>query len=613
MQKNRPKFNRKILAVSCLAVFLVSLFIILVFHTLYSVSQKNILSRWSNETLQFSQQVAYYMKMPMDAVSFSAVKLNDMMQHGKSHEEAGEYLINETAIYSSIISENNTGVYSYYRGVYLDGSGWIPPEDYKPMERPWYTAAVDGKGEVVLVKPFLNLQTQTMMMSVSQLLNDGESVVSMDIFLDSVQKTAENALVDSAIKVAFVMDKNGFIVAHSDKNRVGKNFSVEGNSLEVKLLEAALNHDDFIFHIREGKNSYTVFTGDINEDWKSVFVLSDSRLYRSLYSIYILSGLVLFLGMWSIFMVFLRISRKYEEAEQLSMEVNAVADIYATVLKIDLKEDSISCIRGNPDIDNLLGGDYSNFSVRAEDFALRMSAEQSREILRNFMKIDTLEERLSGVNSISQEFMDDKNRWIRLRFIKIDNDENGNLYHILLAFESIDEDRKRQEKLRLLSETDMMTGIRNRGSGEIMIRKAMAEGHSGMFCLMDADKFKSINDNYGHSVGDKVIVAIADSLKKTFRDSDIVFRLGGDEFAVFSEGVVNQEIACRIMERLFANISKIEIPELNGRKIELSVGASFYPATKEDSFEALYKRADSGTYTSKKKTGNIVTFTAQDS
>ena len=224
------------------------------------------------------------------------------------------------------------------------------------------------------------------------------------------------------------------------------------------------------------------------------------------------------------------------------------------------------------------------------------------------MDTGTLEERLSGVNSISQEFMDDKNRWIRLRFIKIDSDENGMLYHILLVFESIDEDRKRQEKLRRLSETDMMTGIRNRGSGETMIRKAMAEGHCGMFCLMDADKFKSINDTYGHSVGDKVIVAIADSLKKTFRDSDIVFRLGGDEFAVFSEGVISEEIGSRIMERLFKNIARIEIPELGERKIELSIGASFYPATKEDSFEALYKRADSGTYESKKIEGSKVTF-----
>ncbi|MBQ3826091.1 MAG: GGDEF domain-containing protein, partial [Spirochaetaceae bacterium] len=144
------------------------------------------------------------------------------------------------------------------------------------------------------------------------------------------------------------------------------------------------------------------------------------------------------------------------------------------------------------------------------------------------------------------------------------------------------------------------------------VKKAMAEGRKGMFCLLDADKFKSINDTFGHSVGDKVIIAIAKCMEKTFRGSDIVFRLGGDEFAAFSEGVASKDIGEKIVARLFENIDKIDIPELQGRKISLSVGASFYPATREDSFEAMYKRADRGTYESKKQTGNALTFRAQE-
>ncbi len=52
------------------------------------------------------------------------------------------------------------------------------------------------------------------------------------------------------------------------------------------------------------------------------------------------------------------------------------------------------------------------------------------------------------------------------------------------------------------------------------------------------DKFKSINDTYGHAVGDKVIIAIADTLRKSCRDDDVVLRLGGDEFAVFIPGML---------------------------------------------------------------------------
>ena len=96
-----------------------------------------------------------------------------------------------------IINENYTGVYSYYQGEYLDGSGWTPPSDYEPTERPWYRAAVEAGGKITTVKPYLNLQTRTMMMSVCQMLDDGKSVVSMDIFLDSGHNGGINYRVNS--------------------------------------------------------------------------------------------------------------------------------------------------------------------------------------------------------------------------------------------------------------------------------------------------------------------------------------------------------------------------------------------------------------------------------
>ena len=64
-----------------------------------------------------------------------------------------------------------------------------------------------------------------------------------------------------------------------------------------------------------------------------------------------------------------------------------------------------------------------------------------------------------------------------------------------------------------------------------------------------------------------------------------------------------------MIHRLFDQIDHIIIPELKGRKISVSMGASFYPANKNDSFEALYTRADAGTYASKAVEGNQVTFT----
>ena len=73
----------------------------------------------------------------------------------------------------------------------------------------------------------------------------------------------------------------------------------------------------------------------------------------------------------------------------------------------------------------------------------------------------------------------------------------------------------------------------------------------GLLCLIDCDKFKTINDTYGHSTGDKVIIAVAETMQKSCRDKDVVLRLGGDEFAVFMPEMREKAAAERFFERLF--------------------------------------------------------------
>ena len=165
-----------------------------------------------------------------------------------------------------------------------------------------------------------------------------------------------------------------------------------------------------------------------------------------------------------------------------------------------------------------------------------------------------------------------------------------------------------QKRLLYLSETDLMTGIHNRGSGESKIKALLAANTPGLFCLLDADKFKSVNDTFGHGVGDQVLIAIANCLKEVFRDSDIVMRLGGDEFAVFAKGVTEKETAISRIHHLFEEIERIDIPELGDYKITLSLGAAFHMPGDGLSFDTLYRNADSCTYESKKQEGNTYTF-----
>lgn len=136
---------------------------------------------------------------------------------------------------------------------------------------------------------------------------------------------------------------------------------------------------------------------------------------------------------------------------------------------------------------------------------------------------------------------------------------------------------------------------------------------TGMFLELDIDHFKKINDTYGHQAGDQVILAVADALRSTFRSNDITIRLGGDEFGVFAVGIVDQEMAEAMLHRLFHKIVNLDIPELYGEKISVSVGAVLCTDHSAESFEELYARADDALYISKKSSGSSLTFSGQKS
>ena len=182
---------------------------------------------------------------------------------------------------------------------------------------------------------------------------------------------------------------------------------------------------------------------------------------------------------------------------------------------------------------------------------------------------------------------------------------NGNNV-IIYSFMNITDRKKLEENLLILSETDFLTGICNRRSGEYRTEKIIEGDGHGMFCLFDVDKFKYVNDNYGHTAGDNVLVAIAKIMKKTFRSSDVLIRLGGDEFVIFADGIEDRDIGVQLIKRFIGNIEKMEVEGLDGHKICISLGALM--VLEKLSFAEMYRRTDSLMYDCKAKEGNTFLF-----
>ena len=93
----------------------------------------------------------------------------------------------------------------------------------------------------------------------------------------------------------------------------------------------------------------------------------------------------------------------------------------------------------------------------------------------------------------------------------------------------------RNEELRHDAQTDGLTGVLNKRTTEALINEILEQRphEKGTFIILDVDKFKEVNDHYGHAVGDIVLSTLGQTLRNYFRENDIIGRIGGDEFVIY--------------------------------------------------------------------------------
>jgi len=165
-----------------------------------------------------------------------------------------------------------------------------------------------------------------------------------------------------------------------------------------------------------------------------------------------------------------------------------------------------------------------------------------------------------------------------------------------------------QKKLREMSNSDELTGLYNRRGfyaiSQQQLKVANRAKREVALLFADMDKFKSINDQWGHQKGDEALVAMADILKQTFRESDLIARISGDEFALLLIDTPEKNLSI-VFNRLQKNIDAFNIHPGVMFNLSLSVGMAVYDHDRPCSIDELLKQADRRMYEQKqrKKTG----------
>ena len=160
----------------------------------------------------------------------------------------------------------------------------------------------------------------------------------------------------------------------------------------------------------------------------------------------------------------------------------------------------------------------------------------------------------------------------------------------------------RERELRALAVRDDLTGLFNRrgfwasASQQLKLSRRNAQESLLFFC--DVDDLKKINDTYGHGEGDLALMRVADVLKQTFRDSDILARLAGDEFAALANAGSSQ-FQETVLCRLHSNLEKSQSVEPRYR-LTMSVGIALFDPAEPVHLSDLMKQADEAMYQQKR-------------
>ena len=319
-----------------ISVFVILFFlaIIMVFYTmLYRETREGIITRGQLNARISAQQIDNYLSKGVDTIKLVSYTLDDMIHAGKSEKEIHDYLVSESIAVKSTTLEGASAIYGYINDTYLDGAEWDRGEDFEPTDRPWYVDAKAYVGRVAVVDPYIDLMTNTLMITFSKSLCDAKSVVALDFSIDPIQEVARRINEENASEIEIILDQDYQVIAHSDQTQIGKSYLLEEGTFGRAMVDQLRFLEGDFFQMQYGDSDYIIYATRVSNDWYCLSVANATNEFRQLNYLLIFTVLIGVLVFTILAAVLVHSNKKQIQFTQLSVQV-----VEALAAAIDAKD-----------------------------------------------------------------------------------------------------------------------------------------------------------------------------------------------------------------------------------------------------------------------------------
>jgi diguanylate cyclase (GGDEF)-like protein/PAS domain S-box-containing protein len=296
------------------------------------------------------------------------------------------------------------------------------------------------------------------------------------------------------------------------------------------------------------------------------------------------------------------VDKMLEDERQLRRTVEVLEHRFRSIFEdssagIFLVDESGQLITANPAFRKIIGS-YADSLPLSDKINIFTKIFAEPDQVRSLVKLALVSQRPSSADLQVVPDSDGQFRWIHCIFSPVGDSKEAAIVEGVMY--DISERKQSEERNRELAEKDALTGLSNRQTVELAIRD-IVQSHPesrGAFAIMlvDLDRFKYVNDTYGHDAGDWVLKVVAERLRLKVRSSDVVARIGGDEFLILIRQTDNLERVTAIAKLILEEQQKsIEVQPGFHEVVGMSIGIAQY-SSKNDTELSLRKHADQAMY-----------------